>query len=112
MAIIRTYVSEGSMLYTKGHLATRNGTAKDRILPLSGRAGPARVGRGVASQGKPNVSSKKLGSRNVSDTERLRNRLTLAALPASPELVVPSGNVLAGRPERMVGSSLDRNEVP
>ena len=53
MAIIRTYVSEGSIWCTKGHLATRNGTEKDRILPLSGRAGPARVGRGVASQGKP-----------------------------------------------------------
>ena len=57
MAIIRACVPEGSIWYTKGHLATRNGTEKDRILPPSGRAGPARVGRGVASQGKPNVSS-------------------------------------------------------
>ena len=70
MAIIRTCISEGSIWYTKGHLATRNGTAKDRILP-PGRAGPARVGCGVASQGKPERKFEETWSRNVSDTERV-----------------------------------------
>ena len=85
------------MLYTKGHLATRNGTEKDRILPLgAGWAGARWARSGFAREAERKFEE--TWSRKVSDTERLRNQLTLAALAASPELVVPSGNVLAGRP--------------
>ena len=62
VAIPSTYVCEGSIWYTKGHLATRNGTAKDRILPL-GRAGPARVGREVDRKGSYVCGSPKLSGK-------------------------------------------------
>ena len=112
MAIISTYVCEGSMWQTKGHLATRNGTAKDRILPLSGWAGPARVGRGVASQGKP--------ERKIAETwlQESFGYITVAK-PAdaggasrTSGISSPKRKRSCGTTGRMVGSSLDRKEVP
>ena len=111
MAIIRACLPEGLIWYTKGHLATRNRTAKDKILPLWA-AGPARVGRGVASQGKP--------ERKIAETwlQESFGYITVAK-PADAggasrmsRISSPKRKRSCGTTGRMVGSSLDRMEVP